>query len=253
MRKGYKEKNKKETFFQFLKLVFIITAIIAVIFIIKWYIDLKDNKKIEEKVLEEAIVVETVENDSIKQENYRIDFEKLKSINDETVAWLKVNGTNIENAVVKANDNEYYLNHNFEKKYNTGGWLFADYKNKIDGTDKNIVIYGHNMKDDSMFGTLKNILDKNWYENKENYIIDFITEQKTYKYKVFSIYEIKAEDYYIKTEFTDDEFKKFIQTIKDRSIKDFNIEIEETDTILTLSTCADNVNNRIVLHAKIVN
>ena len=70
------------------------------------------------------------------------------------------------------------MNHNFEKKYNIAGWIFADYKNNFDKTDKNIVIYGHNRKDGSMFGTLKNILKEEWYSNEENFVIDFITEQE---------------------------------------------------------------------------
>ena len=125
-----------------------------------------------------------------------------------------------------------------------------DYKNKLDGTDKNIVIYGHNIKDGSMFGTLKNILDEEWYNNEENYIIDLTTEKEELKYQVFSIYKIKNEDYYIDTEFKNDEYKKFVKKLKDRSIKDFGIEVTENDSILTLSTCADNNKYRVVLHAK---
>ncbi|MBR6640742.1 MAG: class B sortase, partial [Clostridia bacterium] len=153
-------------------------------------------------------------------------------------------------AVVQAKDNSYYLRKNLDKKYNIGGSIFMDYKNKLDGTDKNIVIYGHNMKNDSMFGTLKNILKEEWYNNEENYIINLTTEKEEKKYKVFSVYKIKTEDYYIDTEFKENEFEKFINTLKDRSIKDFGTEIDEQDNILTLSTCADNNAYRIVLHAK---
>ena len=142
------------------------------------------------------------------------------------------------------------MNRNFEKEYNGGGWLFADYKNKFDGTDKNIVIYGHNMKDKSMFGTLENILKEDWYNNEENYIIDFITEETEQKYEVFSVYKIKNEDYYITTEFKGKEFEKFIGTLKSRSVKKFDVEVSGEDSILTLSTCADNNEYRVVLHAK---
>lgn len=181
---------------------------------------------------------------------YTVDFEKLKDMNEETVGWIKVKGTNIEYAVVKSSDNSYYLNHNFEKKYNSGGWIFADYKNKFDGTDKNIVIYGHNMKDNSMFGTLKNVLKENWYNNEENHVINFITEKEEQEYQVFSVYKTENEDYYIDTEFENNEFKEFINTLKARSIKDFNVEVTQEDSILTLSTCADNNKYRVVLHAK---
>jgi len=241
MGKHYKPRNKKIVVLSIIRMIFFIALVVSIIYIIKWYIDSKQNKMLEEKV-SEVIVIETEES---LDEEYKIDFEKLKEINNQIVAYLQVNGTKIEYAVVQAKDNNYYLKRNLEKKYNVGGWIFADYKNKLDGTDKNIVVYGHNMKDNSMFGSLKNILNEEWYNNEENYVIDFITENEEQKYQVFSIYKIENEDYYIDTE-----LKKFVKTLKDRSIKDFGIEVTEEDSILTLSTCANNNEYRVVLHAK---
>ena len=122
---------------------------------------------------------------------------------------------------------------------------------KFDNTDKNIVIYGHNIRDGSMFGSMLNILNAKWYENEENTNITLYTENEKCMYKVFSIYKIENEDYYIKTEFkNDNEFEDFIKTLKKRSIKDFNVDVSKDDNILTLSTCANNNKYRVVLHAK---
>jgi len=199
-------------------------------------------------------VSESITIDENKQEDnttkYSVDFEKLKKQNEDTVGWLKVEGTKAEYVVVKSDDKDYYLNHNFEKKYNEAGWIFADYRNKVDGTDKNIVIYGHNRRDGSMFGTLKNILKEDWYSNEENRKVTFITEDENSTYEVFSVYQIENEEYYITTEFKEDEFKEFIKTIEGRSITDFNTKVTEEDSILTLSTCADNNKYRVVLHAR---
>ena len=152
---------------------------------------------------------------------------------------------------MKTSNNNFYLNHSFDKSKNSRGWIFADYKNKFDNTDKNIVIYGHNMRDESMFGSLKNILNEEWYNNAENKNITFLTEKENYIYKVFSIYKIESEDYYIKTNFKNDEdYEKFLNTIKNRSIKNFDINLNINDKIITLSTCANNNKYRIVLHAK---
>lgn len=245
MGKHYKKKDKKEILITLLSLIFVLGIIIAIFHITKWYLDNNENKEIENK-LANAVTIEQ----KSEEKEYNINFEELKSVNNETIGWLKVNGTDIEYAVVKAKNNSYYLNHNFEKKYNIAGWIFADYKNNLDKTDKNIVIYGHNMKDGSMFGTLKNILKEEWYLNEDNFVIDFITEQEQAKYQVFSVYKIKNEDYYINTEFKKNEFSEFIKTLKNRSVKDFEIEVTENDNILTLSTCADNNKYRIVLHSK---
>ena len=167
------------------------------------------------------------------------------------MAWIKVNNTNIEYPIVKTSNNSYYLTHSFDKSYNSAGWPFADYKNKFDGTDKNIVMYGHNRKDGSMFATLKNVLSPEWYNNEKNRNIIFNTENENSIYEVFSVYQIENEEYYIQTEFkTKDKFEKFIKTIKKRSIKDFGVEVTSEDSILTLSTCANNNKYRVVLHAK---
>lgn len=105
------------------------------------------------------------------------------------------------------------------------------------------------MRDDSMFGSLKNVINEEWYDNKDNQYITFITENEYQTYQIFSIYQTEKEDYYIQTEFSDDEFSKFINTIKQRSKKDFNVNVSNEDTILTLSTCANNNKYRVVLHS----
>ena len=114
-----------------------------------------------------------------------------------------------------------------------------------------MVIYGHNRRDGSMFGTLKNILTEEWQNNTDNFSILLITENEKSEYKVFSVYRIEKEDYCITTNFgTDNKFKEFIDVIKSRSVKDFNVNVSIEDHILTLSTCADNNKYRVVLHAK---
>ena len=216
--------------------------------IVIWYMNNQNNKKISDEIAEFVTVDETKEDN---EEKYVVDFEKLKEKNLDIVAWLKVNGTNIETTVVKTTNNDYYLTHNFNKEYNSAGWIFADYKNKVDGTDKNLVIYGHNMRDDSMFGSLKWVINEDWYNNEDNKYITLITENETQVYEVFSVYRIEKEDYYIQTNFdTEKEFNTFAQTIKKRSKKDFNVDVNKEDNILTLSTCANNNKYRVVLHAK---
>lgn len=249
-----RKKNKKYKEVIFNLIVYMILLFILIysgIKIYKWYKDKTSNKEIVEQIKETVAVEDENEDKNEYKEEYTIDFNKLKEQNKETVAWIKVNNTNIEYPVVKADNNNFYLNHSFDKSQNSAGWIFADYRNKFDNTDKNIIIYGHNMRDGSMFGSLKNILNSDWYENEENTNITLYTENEKCIYKVFSIYKIESEDYYIKTEFSNDnEFEQFVNTIKNRSIKKFDIDVSKEDNILTLSTCANNNRYRIVLHAK---
>ena len=241
-------KNKTNIPIIILMIFFIILLFFSGTKIVIWYMNNQNNKKISDEIAEFVTVDETKEDN---EEKYVVDFEKLKEKNSDIVAWLKVNGTNIETTVVKTTNNDYYLTHNFNKEYNSAGWIFADYKNKVDGTDKNLVIYGHNMRDDSMFGSLKWVINEDWYNNEDNKYITLITENETQVYEVFSVYQTEKEDYYIQTNFnTEKEFNTFAQTIKKRSKKDFNVDVNKEDNILTLSTCANNNKYRVVLHAK---
>lgn len=246
-RKEKRKANKIKIIISIIQLIFIVILIYSLINIFLWYKSNKANKQVMEELSQ---TIETVKEDGEDDKKYKINFEELKSKNFDTVAWLKVENTNIEFPVVKANDNSYYLTHNFNKEGNSAGWIFADYKNKFNGKDKNIVIYGHNMRDNSMFGSLKNVIKEEWYNNENNKYIILATENEYSIYEVFSVYQIKKEDYYIKTDFNSDkEFEEFLQKVKERSIKDFNIDISKENSILTLSTCANNNKYRVVLHA----
>lgn len=249
MRRKKNKRYKKVILNIIIYMILLFVLIYSGIKIFKWYKDKTNNNKIAEQI-KSTVIVEDKNEDENKEE-YTVDFNKLKEQNNETVAWIKVNNTSVEYPVVRATNNSFYLNHSFDKSENLAGWIFADYRNKFDGKDKNIVVYGHNMRDGSMFGSMKNILTSKWYNNKENYNIIFNIEGENCIYEVFSVYKIEAEDYYIKTKFSDNkEFEEFINTIKKRSVKNFDINVSKDDSILTLSTCANNNKYRVVLHAK---
>ncbi len=179
-------------------------------------------------------------------EHLNIDFSELKKINQDTVGYLKVPNTNVEYIVVKGKDNDYYLNHDFNKKKNKAGWIFTDYRNKVNGEDRNLVIYGHETHDGTMFGSLSNLLKE---ENlNDQTIITFITDSSEKQYQIFSIYTIEPEDYYIKTEFSVEEFEKFKEKLKERSKYKININLKNKN-ILTLSTCQKYGAKRLAVHA----
>ena len=244
------KRKLKKKYVVILITIFTIICITLLIYslmnIINWKKDVDENKNIVEEIKENIIIDE--EDDSIN-----IDFKSLKEQNSDIIAYLKVNGTNIDYIVVKGKDNSYYLKHNFNKEYNIAGWIFADYHNLFDESDRNIVIFGHNTKDGSMFGTLKNVLDKSWQENKENFEIILVTEKGQYKYQVFSTYQITPEDYYINTIYNNDnEFNEFLNKVKSRSNYNYNIEVNSNDKVLTLSSCIGDGKKRVVLHAKLI-
>lgn len=114
---------------------------------------------------------------------------------------------------------------------------FTNNENKIQN-DKNTIIYGHNRLDKTMFVSLKNILTKEWLNNKKNHIINLYTEDINTQWEVFSVYHIKTTSDYLQTEFKNKEdFNKFINMILKRSVYNFNKNISSDDIILTLSSC----------------
>ena len=242
-----KARKIKKIFIYLFLILFLSVFIYSIYNIIDWYIAGKKNEKIINDI-NDAIIEEEIVDEDI---SLTVDFEILKEKNSEAVGFIKVNGTKIEYSVVKHKDNFYYLTHSFDRSYNKYGWIFANFENKFDGTDKNITLFGHNMRNGSMFGTLKNVLTEEWQSNEDNHKVLFITEEGKFIYQVFSTYKIYKEGYFATSNFKDDsEFLTFINKIKKRSNKDYNVEVTEDDQILTLSTCHSNNNYRVVLHAK---
>lgn len=184
-----------------------------------------------------------------------IDFAKLKQINADAIGWIVFNDPYVNNPLVQTHDNSYYLKHSFMKKENAAGCLFMDCRNES-FDDRNVVIYGHNMLDRTMFGSLKDVFQEKFWEGSERDIIRITdTEQHLRKYKIFSYYIVEEEDYYITTSFPDAAaYAGFLREITARSFQKSDVTVTSDDHILTLSTCAGatGTNKRRVIHAKLI-
>ena len=188
-----------------------------------------------------------------KEKIKEYDFDKLKKINSDVVGFIEVDNTYVSYPIVKSDNNSYYLNHSFEKEINAMGSIFLDYRNDLDNLSKNNIIYGHGRLDNTMFGSLNNLLDSSNLDSKESYYITLSTPNSIMTFKIFSVYTIPKEGYYIKTYFSSNKyFKEFLETIMKRSIYNFNTDVSTNDKILTLSTCKDNFGKRVVVHAKLL-
>ena len=188
-----------------------------------------------------------------KEKIAEYDFDKLKKMNSDIVGYIEVDNTNISYPVVKSSDNSYYLNHSYKKEKNNIGSIFLDYRNDLDNLSKNNIIYGHGRLDNTMFGSLNNLLDSSNLDSKESYYITLSTPNSIMTFKIFSVYTIPKQGYYIKTYFSSNKyFKEFLETIMKRSIYNFNTDVSTNDKILTLSTCKDNFGKRVVVHAKLL-
>ena len=264
-----KRKRRKKLIWTIVLILSILIVILCIVKIFFWNKDnqqidkiekdINTNKIVKEKKSETAQNVNPPENKDddywyyINMDMMSVDFNDLKQKNSDTVGFIKVNGTNVNYPIVQSNDNSYYLKHAFDKSKNSAGWVFADYRNNMVNFDKNTVIYGHSRSNQTVFGSLKKVLNKSWYSNKDNHIIKLSTPTENTLWQIVSIYTIKPESYYITTKFSDSQFKTFTQTIKNRSQINFSGTINEKDKILTLSTCEDVAGTtRLVIHAKLI-
>ena len=265
------KKNKLKVMIPILlMIVFGVILIISIIKIIGWNKDndniskqieiVQDKAKIEEvedddntKIIEQPVKVPKANPywDYIKMNMINVDFTELKKINNDVKGWIQVNGTNINYPFVQTSDNKYYLNHSFNKSLNYAGWVFLDYRNNLTN-NKNTIIYAHGRIDKTMFGSLRNILSSGWLNNSNNYVVKLSTEKENTLWQVFSVYHIPTTSDYIQTEFSsDDEFLQLITKLKDRSMFNFNTDVNSNDNILTLSTCYSDT-EKVVLHAKLI-
>ncbi len=259
---------KKNIIYKLLIIILIILFSISIYKIIKWNIDNNKTNKIINNIKTEVIESEDNDNteiikqeegidksdpyfDYIKMNMIDVNFHNLKKINNDIKGWIKVNGTNVNYPFVQTNDNDFYLNHTLDKTSNGGGWLFLDYRNNI-FNDKNTIIYGHGRVNKTMFGSLKNILDNNWLNNKDNFVVKLSTENELTLWQIFSVYKIPTTNDYLQIKFdSDSEYETFINKLINRSEYYFNTSINTNDNILTLSTCYNN-NYKLVVHAKLI-
>lgn len=213
--------------------------------ITKYIYDYRKDLDFKEKLKEEIV--------NIDSDFLEVDFKKLESINNDVVGYIEIANTDISYPIVKGGDNSYYLNHSFDKENSSNGSIFLDYRNDLDNLSKNNIIYGHGRLDNTMFGSLDNLLEDAWLNDESNYYIRVTTPNNNMIFKIFSVYTIEKESYYIKTYFSNSKyFKSFLETIMKRSIFNFGTDVSTNDKILTLSTCKDNFGKRIVVHAKLL-
>lgn len=178
-----------------------------------------------------------------------VDWDSLKAINQDIIAWLQIEGTEISYPVVKGTDNSYYLKHTFERNYNAAGSIFIEYTNSSDFQDCNTIIYGHNMKNGSMFGLLRKYFQSQ--DDLPGRYVWICTPDKNYRYEIFSSHVVdSAGEVYTLFSGPDELFEQYLANMKAQSLVDFGVEVTKEDKIITMSTCTGNDATRFVVQAK---
>ena len=196
------------------------------------------NKKLNNELMEKAIIETPNDNNDNAQENENIlpisvDFSVLKQENEDIVGWLYLEDSPINYPVVQSNDNDYYLRRLVNGEYNIAGSLFMDYRNDSNLEDDNTIIYGHNMKNNTMFGSLQEYKSQDYYDNHK--VMYYFTSEKNYIIELFTGYTISIEsDIYDLSVIDSSKLEEWIS----KSDFESNTKVTEEDKIITLSTCA---------------
>lgn len=162
--------------------------------------------------------------------------EELKSINSDYKMWIQIENTNINYPVVQSSDNDYYLKHNFRKESNISGTVFVESANDIDN-DKNIILYGHNMRNGTMFNNITNYKEESFF-NEDNKI-NIIMNNTLYEYEVFSVYVKNVSEVNLAIGFaSEDEFINYAYNQADESIYKKDVDFSAEDNLITLVTCS---------------
>ena len=247
----------KKIVFNCIFVVLILTFVISSINLLSYFISERQQN---------AVITETQQiwNEAISKNENTADlnaiFDPLLKINSDTMAWINIPNTKINNPVCQTDNNDYYLDHNFKKEKSRYGTLFFDYRDIIsaEGSSKNLVIYGHNMKDGNMFADLLKYKNLSFY--KQNPTFTLTTRYTQSEYRVFSVFLINSKPNddngylynFLRNSFVDDDsFNAWINEARKRSLIGKTVNVDEGDEILTLVTCAyDFKDARLVVMAR---
>lgn len=186
--------------------------------------------------------------------HWTIDFAALRKVNEDIDGWLYMEACSISYPIVRGSDNEYYLKHTFEKKTNSSGAVFMDYRNNLDYSDLNTFVYGHNMKNGSMFGKLKKLYKETGLRSKYPYFYIFNADGQVLKYQIFSYY-ITTDDSDSYTMIDQDKnYDAYVSKVTRRSIEKIEADTSGHEPIVTLSTCSgpSGGNQRFLVHGILV-
>ncbi len=268
-----KRDNLKQIILKLLFIVCLVTLIISAVYLANYFWEAEHQNSIVDysrEVWHETVsnhepedsMVDTDEED-IHEDEHAVDNTKIQYMleeNSDFKGWITIPGTKVDNPIYQTTNNDYYLNHNQLGQKSIYGALYFDYRNKLTETeqDKNLIIYGHEMKNGSMFGTLKKLKSLDFY--KQYPTLEFTTLYEKHTYKIYSIFILNAskkdDDGYIYNVYREnfggeEDFGNWIEEAFDRSIINTGVDVKYEDDILTLITCSEDFPNaRLVVMAR---
>lgn len=244
-----KRKNKDKIIRFIFVLSFLIVFLLSSFFIYMIYNGSREYKNGTDTY--SAIQEIAIKDEKAEPGDNRIDFEALKSVNDDVIGWLTLNNTVIDYPVVKGEDNDYYLHHLYNGEWNSLGTLFVDYRNRDLFTDQISTIYGHSMLNGSMFFILERYKRQDFYEEHKQF--SFETPDKTYVLEPIAGKVMDAKIPFLQFNFeTIEEYETYINDFISTSTFKSEASFSSSDkTVMMIKCSADYEDARYVLICKV--
>ena len=229
-------------------ILFLVLAAICLIFALLQLKKYHDGNK-EYKAIAADYTTDQKNADADHSDDFYLDWDGLYAQNNDLVGWIRMSPS-VNYPIVQAKDNSYYLHRGFNKTYNMNGSIMVNCYNSPDWSDKNTVIYGHNMNNGSMFGNNKKYMDKAYTLQHPCFYI--YTKDGEYTYRIFQTMTVPDDTRPFETQFTDDaDFGQYLMDIAPHKDYDLGVSVTEKDQIITLSTCTRHGTRRFLIQGKL--
>lgn len=178
-----------------------------------------------------------------------IDMDMLKEMNDDFRGWFYFPAVEVSYPVVQGEDNNYYLKHSFEDEKSNSGCIFMDCGASPDWTDRNTFVFGHNMRNGSMFGTFKKLVDDPSLLDANSHFYIY-TKDEVYTYEIFSYYMTKSDSNRYMVFSSDENYDQYTSWAVENSNYAFDVDLSERPNIVSLSTCygSAGTSRRVLIH-----
>ena len=238
-----------------MKKIFILILTLLLVFsigqIIKTTYDYRNSQQVYESLQNEFVETQGIEDtepdmpiqpiETVETAPITIDFNSLLEKNSDIVGWIYCQDTPINYPVVQAENNDYYLRRDLNGKYLVGGTVFVDYRNAAIGEDCNYILYGHNMKDGTMFSSIAKYKKQSYYDDHP--VLYYLTPATSHKVELYAGAVVKRDAIIYTPNPDETQFAEFLNNIRLKSTFTSKVEITESDTLIILSTCSYEYKN----------
>lgn len=232
-------------------LILVLLFGVSLVQIIKTTYDYNKSHQVYESLQKEFVETQGIEDtdpnifiqpiETVETAPITIDFNSLLEKNSDIVGWIYCQDTPINYPVVQAENNDYYLRRDLNGKYLVCGTVFVDYRNAAIGEDNNYILYGHNMKDGTMFSSIAKYKEQSYYD--EHPVLYYLTPATDYKIKLYAGMVVKRDSIIYTPNPDKNQLTEFLNDIKLKSTFTSEVKITERDKLITLSTCSYEYKN----------